>query len=107
LLESDPIVNPNTFEWLVQQQSLPFNVVQLFANASDPAALRTSLEACQYALYVPQPAPASGGARLAIVNSDLAAEHMSASLFALFARSPAKFSAGDGSTVWVLRRGTT
>jgi 4-amino-4-deoxy-L-arabinose transferase-like glycosyltransferase len=86
LLESEPMVNTNTYTFLAQSRGDPFSFADIFVAPVTPGTLREKLAGCDFALYVKQPpeSPTNAGERSTIVNRTYAANHMTPELFALF-----------------------
>jgi hypothetical protein len=106
LLESNPIVNGNTFSYLIAARGDAFTIRNITIGPQGPSELVTQLAGCDFALYVKQPPIASTTlpTRLALVNGTFAAEFMTPKLFSLF-RSPSRsFYVGGGQRVQILVR---
>lgn len=86
ILQSEPIVNANTFTFLATARSDRLGVVDVFVGPDGLAGLRKNLSGCDFALYVNQPKVSSENksSRIVIVNEDFAARYMTPSLLALF-----------------------
>jgi hypothetical protein len=103
LLESDPIVNPNTLLYLVNENNLPLTVTQLFGATGQESSLARQLKRCSFALYVRQPGLGNdAAARISIVNSNVAADYMTPALVGLFKGPPHTFSVGGDQQVQLL-----
>jgi 4-amino-4-deoxy-L-arabinose transferase-like glycosyltransferase len=91
LLESEAVVNSNTFGFLVGAREDPYAFADVVVGPEGPKELATVLAGCDFALYVKQPkiSPAGEDSRLALVNSPYAANHMTPRLFDLF-RGPSR-----------------
>jgi 4-amino-4-deoxy-L-arabinose transferase-like glycosyltransferase len=103
MLETEPVVNTNTFTFLAKTRGDPFQYWDIFVGPNSAGSLRETLQGCDFALYVKQPKvnPADAGERITIVNEEYAARHMTPGLFALF-RGPRNYfpvapSAEEGS----------
>ena len=86
VLESEPVVNTNTFSFLAKARNDRLEFADLLIGEEGVPGLRTALHGCDFALYVRQP-PSSkehSESRIVIVNEDFAAGYMTPSLFALF-----------------------
>jgi hypothetical protein len=122
MLESESLINTNTFTFLAQSRGDPFQYWDLFEGPGGTAELRETMSNCDFALYVKQPrvTDESAGERITIINEEYAANHMTPSLFALFDHPAKSFvvappladdptagylaKPGRGSRVWILRR---
>jgi len=103
-LESDPIINTNTFGYLVDIRNDPFTLVNLQIGVNGVNGLPGQLASCNVALYVPQPAvtATNRSTRLVLVNGDYAATFMTPTLVDSFTGFRRFFSTGSGSLVEVL-----
>jgi 4-amino-4-deoxy-L-arabinose transferase-like glycosyltransferase len=86
LLESEEVANGNTFGYLAMARKTPFVVSDVIVEPGEEGELGERLEACDFALYVKQPAPdpETAEARLTLVNADYAASHMTPRLLRIF-----------------------
>jgi 4-amino-4-deoxy-L-arabinose transferase-like glycosyltransferase len=91
LLESEAVVNSNTFGFLVAAREDPYAFADVVLGPGGRKELTTVLAGCDFALYVKQPqiSPAGEESRLALVNDPYAANHMTPGLFGLF-RGPSR-----------------
>lgn len=118
MLQSDPIVNSNTFGFMSAARGDAYGFVDVVQGAGGPSELRTVLSGCDFALYSrpPQPLASEVGDRLTLVNEPYAANHMTPSMFRLF-KGPSRVfpvaqqpgnkgptAAGQGTAVRVLTR---
>jgi hypothetical protein len=96
LLTAHPVVNLNTFGYLVARHHDPFSVTEVRVGDDGPQALPQQLGSCDVALYV-KPPPGSDTARdrLSLVNRPFASAYMTPELFALFAGPSRTFPVGD------------
>jgi 4-amino-4-deoxy-L-arabinose transferase-like glycosyltransferase len=97
ILETDPVVNANTFGWLTDVHGLPFTYFDQFT-ITPQAALLNQLASCDFALYIPPEKipPTLAGNRIALLNAQSAASRMTPAMFALF-RGPSKRFPVDGA----------
>jgi hypothetical protein len=96
LLTAHPVVNLNTFSYLVARNHDPFSVTEVRVGDDGPQALPQQLGSCDVAFYV-KPPPGSDTAqdRLSLVNRPFASAYMTPELFALFAGPTHTFPIGD------------
>jgi 4-amino-4-deoxy-L-arabinose transferase-like glycosyltransferase len=97
LLESEPIVNANTFRYLASANEAEFGFVDVTVGPGERGALRERLAECDLALYVRKPGenPDLAGSRLQIVNEEYAARYMTPRLIALFGGPSRTFLVGE------------
>ena len=94
LLAAHPVVNANTFGYLIAANGDPFNLAEVRLDPSLPA-LGDQLRNCDFALYVkPPPGVADADDRISLVNQPFASAHMTPRLFALFAGPERSFPIG-------------
>jgi hypothetical protein len=90
LLQSEAVINSNTFNYLTAARQDPFLPMDVVGWENGEKGLEEWLKGCDFALYAKQPKPdPSDESRLALVNQDLAANHMSPRLFRIF-RGPTR-----------------
>lgn len=97
LLQSEPIVNVNTFTYLAAAEEAEFAFVEIVVGPGERRQLPGRLAACDQALYVRQ-APVGPGrddTRLAIVNSEFAARYMTPRLLNMFDGPDRSFRVGE------------
>jgi len=97
LLESEPIVNGNTFRYLAAAEEVEFAFVELLVGPGEGGVLGERLRECDLALYVRKPVddPAIAGSRLQIVNEEYAARYMTPRLLAIFDGPSRTFPVGE------------
>lgn len=88
LLQSEAVVNGNTFRYLVATRSDPYTVYDIVAPPGGERALESALSGCEIALFVKQPPPADES-RLTLVNQQFAATFMTPRLLRQF-RGPSE-----------------
>jgi hypothetical protein len=94
LLAAHPVVNANTFGYLIAANGDPFNLAEVRLDPSLPP-LGDQLRNCDFALYVkPPPGSADADDRISLVNQPFASAHMNARLFALFPGPERSFPIG-------------
>ena len=94
LLVAHPVVNANTFGYLIAANGDPFNLAEVRLDPSLPP-LGDQLRNCDFALYVkPPPGTANAKDRISLVNEPFASAHMNARLFALFPGPERSFPIG-------------
>ena len=95
VLQSEAIINTNTFYYLTVSRGDPYNVVAEMVGPTLRAGLAANLHECDFALYQK---PASGTAdpksRIAIVNDEFASRYMTPALFRIF-RGPQRILRGS------------
>jgi 4-amino-4-deoxy-L-arabinose transferase-like glycosyltransferase len=85
LLESQPIVNTNTFNFLAASRGDAYSMIDVLVGPEGRAGLAATLHICDFALYMRPPEPAPGrNERLEIVNEEYAARFMTPALFRIF-----------------------
>jgi 4-amino-4-deoxy-L-arabinose transferase-like glycosyltransferase len=86
LLQSDPVVNSNTFGFMSAARGAPYGFADVVEGQGGAAELREVLSGCNFALYSrpPQPPPSDAYDRLTLVNEPYAANHMTPAMFRLF-----------------------
>lgn len=91
LLQSEAVVNSNTFLYLNSARRDPFVFTDILIGPQGKKGLEEDLSDCDFALYVKQAqtSPAGEGSRVALVNEPYAANHMSPRLLRLF-RGPSR-----------------
>ena len=82
LLAAHPVVNANTFGYLIAANGDPFGLAEVRLDAGLPP-LGEQLRNCDFALYV-RPPPGGADDRISLVNEPFASAHMTPRLFALF-----------------------
>jgi len=112
LLQSEPVVNSNSFGFLALAREDPFAFADVLIDDQGRRGLATTLKGCNFALYVPQAPvdPALRESRLAIVNEEYAARYMTPKLLRLFpgprrgfpVAPDAEPSTDTGSGDWVI-----
>jgi 4-amino-4-deoxy-L-arabinose transferase-like glycosyltransferase len=97
LLESEPVVNSNTFRYLAEARGDEFIFTDIFVQPGELGDLRERLRECNFALYVrqPPPNPVTAGSRLALVNAEYAARYMNPGLLSLFKGPRQTFAVGE------------
>ena len=109
LLESEPIVNSNTYNFLAGSRGDPYAMFDVLVGPEGRAGLAATLGGCDFALYKRPPDLAPGeNERLQIVNEEFAARFMTPALFRIF-RGPSRsfpatpqYLGGMGTPVRVL-----
>jgi 4-amino-4-deoxy-L-arabinose transferase-like glycosyltransferase len=93
MLESEPVVNSNTFGFVSNVRNDPFTFVNVVMGPQGEEGLASTLKGCDFALYVRQPGatPATASSRLTLVNAEFAAGFMTPRLFANFRRPSRSF----------------
>jgi hypothetical protein len=96
LLTAHPVVNLNTFGYLVARNHDPFSLTEVRVGDDGPQSLPQQLGSCDVAFYV-KPPPGSDTARdrLSLVNRPFASAYMTPELFAIFAGPSRTFPVGD------------
>ena len=94
LLAAHPVINANTFGYLIAASGEPFNLAEVRLDPGLPA-LADQLRNCDFALYVkPPPGAADADDRISLVNEPFASAHMTPRLFALFPGPERSFPIG-------------
>ncbi|MDX6374451.1 MAG: hypothetical protein QOD98_3439 [Nocardioidaceae bacterium] len=94
LLVAHPVVNANTFGYLIAANGDPFNLAEVRLDPTLPP-LGDQLRNCDFALYVkPPPGTEDADDRISLVNQPFASAHMDARLFALFPGPERSFPIG-------------
>jgi 4-amino-4-deoxy-L-arabinose transferase-like glycosyltransferase len=88
MLESEPLVNTNTFSFLAHSRGDQFSFIDIFMGPGGRTELARNLKGCEYALYVRQPR-IQADPRLAVVNAQVAAQYMTPRTIGLF-KGPTK-----------------
>ena len=109
LLESEPIVNSNTYNFLAGSRGDRYAMFDVLVGPEGRAGLAATLGGCDFALYKRPPDLAPGeNERLQIVNEEFAARFMTPALFRIF-RGPSRsfpatpqYLGGMGTPVMVL-----
>ena len=91
MLQSQPIINSNTFYFLTLSRDAPFSIINQLVGPTFRAGLAANLHECDFALYVrPEGEAADPDSRLAIVNDEFGAPYMTPALFRIF-RGPQRW----------------
>jgi hypothetical protein len=98
LLQSEPIINTNTFVYLSVAREDPYSPMDVRVGEPGRPGLEEWLKSCDFALYVKQPRKPVGESRLTLVNESFAANHMTPRLFRLFRGPTRTFPAGSPET---------
>lgn len=93
LLQSDPVVNYNTFRFLSDERGDPFELRELVLGPEGRRGLARAVSECDFALYAPLPPlpPGTEDQRAALVNVDTASHYMTPELLSLFERPARQF----------------
>jgi 4-amino-4-deoxy-L-arabinose transferase-like glycosyltransferase len=100
LLQSEAVVNSNTYRYLASARNDPYVFVDVVTEpGGGQRRLEEVLSGCNFALYVkPPPVPPSGPeSRLTLVNEPYAAHHMTPRLLGLFRGPRRAFPLGSSS----------
>ncbi len=92
LLAAHPVVNANTFGYLIAANGDPFSLAEVRLDPGRPP-LGDQLRNCDFALYV-RPPPGDADDRISLVNEPFASAHMTPRLFALFPGPERSFPIG-------------
>jgi hypothetical protein len=92
LLAAHPVVNANTFGYLIAANGDPFGLAEVRLDPGLPP-LGEQLRNCDFALYV-RPPPGDADDRISLVNEPFASAHMTPRLFALFPGPERSFPIG-------------
>lgn len=85
MLATHPVVNGNTFNYLIAAHDDPFTVVEVMVGPEGPEALPAQLAGCTFAFYIkPPPGAVAGTDRLSLVNRPYASGYMTPALLASF-----------------------
>lgn len=100
LLQSDPVVNLNTFGFLAHSRNDPFSILEPQIGPDGRTGLTNILAGCDFAVYArpPGPTPGTDEDRIAIVNEKVAAQFMTPRMFALFAGPSMRFPVSKSAT---------
>jgi 4-amino-4-deoxy-L-arabinose transferase-like glycosyltransferase len=97
LLESEPVVNSNTFRYLAEARGDEYVFTDILVQPGELDSLRERLQECDFALYVrqPPPNPITAGSRLELVNAEYAARYMNPDLLSIFSGPQRTFAVGE------------
>ncbi len=85
MLATHPVVNGNTFNYLITAHDDPFTVLEVTVGPDGPAGLPGVLAGCTFALHIkPPPGAASKEDRISLVNRPYASSYMTPKLLASF-----------------------